>query len=136
MKKLRLSYVRIMVIAVVLCVAGKMISPQFSEASNREARICGLVDGLGAMRTQIDLYRVQHKNALPPADSFEIFETALTTTVGQHGPYIEQIPKNPFSGLKTVRFDGEPAGAGEAGWRLDTKTGVFQADNDAACAAL
>jgi hypothetical protein len=60
----------------------------------------------------------------------------MTTTVGQHGSYIKQIPSNPYNGLKTVRFNGEAAGAGKAGWRLDTKTGLFQADNDAACAAL
>jgi hypothetical protein len=35
---------------------------------------------------------------------------------------------NPFNGLNTVRFDGEPAGADKAGWRLDSETGKFQAD--------
>ncbi len=136
MKKIRLSYVRIIVAAIVLSVAGKMIGPQFTEASNKEANVSELVDGLQAMRTQIDLYRVQHENILPPADSFKSFERALTTTASRRGPHVEEIPTNPFNGLKTVRFDGEPAGAGEAGWRLDTKTGLFQADNDAACAAL
>ncbi|MDD5064305.1 MAG: type II secretion system protein [Phycisphaerae bacterium] len=135
-KNIRLSYVEVMVVAIVLGIAGKMISPQFTEASNEEAKISGLVDGLEAMRIQIDLYRVQHEDILPPADSYKSFETAMTTTVGEHGPYVERIPTNPFNGLKTIRFDGEPAGAGEAGWRLDTKTGMFQADNDAACAAL
>jgi type II secretory pathway pseudopilin PulG len=125
-----------MVAAIVLGIAGKMISPQFTEASNKEANVSELVDGLEAMRTQIDLYRVQHEDILPPTDSHKSFEVALTTTADVYGPYVEEIPTNPFSGLKTVRFDGEPAGAGEAGWRLDTKTGVFQADNDAACAAL
>ncbi len=122
--------------AIVLGIAGKMIAPQFTQASNDEAKISELVEGLEMMRAQMDLYRAQHEDILPPVDSFKSFETAMTTTVGQHGPYIKQIPTNPFNGLKTVRFDGEPAGAGKAGWRLDTKTGLFQADNDAACAAL
>jgi hypothetical protein len=43
---------------------------------------------------------------------------------------------NPFNGLNMVRFDGEPAGSGKAGWRLDKKNGYFQADNDAAYAGL
>jgi general secretion pathway protein G len=136
MKKAHFSYVEIIVVAIVLGIAGKMIAPQFTKAGNEEAKVSKLVDGLETMRTQIDLYRVQHEDILPPTDSIESFETAMTTTVEQHGPYIKQIPTNPFNGLKTVRFDREPAGAGKAGWRFDTKTGLFQADNDAACAAL
>jgi type II secretory pathway pseudopilin PulG len=135
-KKIHFSYVEVMVVAIVLGIAGREITPQFTEASNEEAKVSELVDGLEAMRAQVDLYRVQHEDILPPTDSFRSFETAMTTTVGQRGPYVKQIPTNPFNGLKTVRFNGEPAGAGKAGWRLDTKTGLFQADNDAACAAL
>lgn len=135
-KKTHFSYVEVMVVAIVLGIAGRMIAPQFTEASNEEAKVSELVDGLEAMRAQVDLYRVQHEDILPPTGSFRSFETAMTTTVGQHGPYVKKIPTNPFNGLKTVRFNGEPAGAGKAGWRLDTKTGLFQADNDAACAAL
>jgi type II secretory pathway pseudopilin PulG len=136
MKKIQFSYVEVIIVAIVLGIAGKMITPQFTKASNEEAKVSELIDGLEAMRAQIDLYRVQHEDNLPPVDSFKSFEAAMTTTVGQHGPYINKIPTNSFNGLKTVRFDGEPAGAGKAGWRLDTETGLFQADNDAACAAL
>ncbi|MGA1979306.1 MAG: hypothetical protein ABSG99_01910 [Sedimentisphaerales bacterium] len=135
-KKNHLSYVEVIIMAIVLGVAGRIIAPQFTEASNEEAKVSELVDGLEAMRAQVDLYRVQNGDILPPTDSFASFKTAMTTKVGQHSPYIKKIPTNPFNGLKTVRFDGEPAGAGKAGWRLDTETGLFQADNDVACAAL
>jgi type II secretory pathway pseudopilin PulG len=120
----------------VLGVAGKIIAPQFTEASEEGTKISELVDGLGMMRAQLDLYRAQHGGCLPPANSFIIFETAMTAREGRYGPYIKKIPENHFNGLKTVRFDGEPAGTGEAGWRLDTKTGLFQADDDIAHAAL
>ena len=53
-----------------------------------------------------------------------------------YGPYLKKIPANPFNGLNTVRFDGSAAGTGEAGWRLDTQSGHFQADNDEAYASL
>lgn len=135
-KRVHVSYVEVIVVAVVLGVAGKMITPQFTEASSEEAKVSELVDGLEVMRAQIDLYRVQHRDIFPPIDSSASFETAMTTKIGQYGPYIERIPTNPFNGLKTVRFDGESAGACKAGWRFDTKTGSFQADNDVACAAL
>ena len=125
-----------MIIAIVLGVVARMIAPQFTEASNEEAEVCELIDGLEEMRVHLDLYRVRHQGRLPPTDSLAGFESAVTTRAGRYVPYIKEIPTNPFNGLKTVRFDGEPAGAGEAGWRLDTETGLFQADNDANYAAL
>ncbi|MHC4572821.1 MAG: hypothetical protein ACYS76_01600 [Planctomycetota bacterium] len=88
------------------------------------------------MRAYLDLYRVQHGDCLPPTDSLAAFELAMTRQAAALGLYIEKIPINPFNNLSTVRFDGEPAGAGKAGWRFDTNTGVFQADNDAVHAAL
>ncbi|MDD5327766.1 MAG: hypothetical protein PHY02_08145 [Phycisphaerae bacterium] len=134
--KSQFSYIEVIVMAIMLGAAARLIAPQFTEASNEEVRISELMDGLETMRTQVNLYRVQHNDNLPPNDSFGTFETAMTTKLGQYGPYIKRIPTNPFNGLNTVRFNGRPAGAGKAGWRFDTKTGLFQADNNAACAAL
>jgi general secretion pathway protein G len=132
----RLSYVEIFIVAVVLGVGGRIAVPQLAEASTEE-KVCRLVDGLGTMRANLDLYRAEHGGNLPAVDTFAGFEAAMTTQVGQCGPYVEEeIPTNPFNELNTVRFDGEPAGAGKAGWRLDTQSGLFQADNDAAYAAL
>jgi len=134
-KKTRLSYVEAVIIASVLSVVTMTVVPKFIEASP-ESKTSDLVDGLQQMRAQLDLYRAQHENSLPPVDSFESFKTAMTTKVGQYGPYVEKVPVNPFNNLNTVRFDGEPAGAGKAGWRVDTETGLFQADNNAAYAGL
>jgi len=124
-----LSYGEIVIIAIVLGAAGRTIGPRFSEA-NTEAKVSALIDGLEEMRTQLDLYRVEHGDKLPPTDTFASFEAAMTSEAGGYGPYVEKIPTNPFNKLKTVRFDGKAAGAGKAGWRLDAKTGVFQADNE------
>ncbi len=133
--KVRFSYVEILVMAVILGVISRTIVPQFSEASADE-KVSELIDGLEIMRAQLDLYRVQHGDCLPPDDSFDSFKTAMTKRVGQYGPYIKKIPVNPFNDLNTVRFDGEPAGANKAGWRFDTERGLFQADNDTGYAAL
>ncbi len=134
-EKTRLSYVEVIIIASVLSVVTMAVVPKFIEASP-ESKTCDLIDGLQEMRSQLDLYRAQHENSLPPVDSFESFKTAMTTKAGQYGPYVERIPVNPFNNLNTIRFDGEPAGAGKAGWRLDTETGLFQADNNAEYAGL
>ena len=134
-EKNRLSYTEVISIAVVLSVAAMSVVPKFTEAT-QESRTCELIDGLHQMRSQLDLYCAQHENCLPLVNSFESFKTALTTKVGKYGPYVDDIPVNPFNNLNTVRFDGEPAGVGKAGWRIDTKTGLFQADDSAAHAAL
>jgi type II secretory pathway pseudopilin PulG len=135
-RQIRFSYLQMLIAAVVLGIAGRMIAPQFTEAAGETKKISGLIDGLEQMRAQLDLYRAHHKDCLPLTDSFEGFEAAMTTRSGRYGPYVGKIPVNPFNGLETVRFDGEPAGAGKAGWRLDTKSGLFQADNDVSYAAL
>jgi type II secretory pathway pseudopilin PulG len=134
-EKKHLSYAEVISVAVVLSVAAMSVVPKFTEAT-QESRTSELIDGLHQMRSQLDLYRVQHENCLPPVNSFENFKTALTTKVGQYGPYVEEIPVNPFNNLNTVRFNGEPAGVGKAGWRIDTKTGLFQTDDSVAHAAL
>lgn len=131
----RLSHLEIVIIAIVLGAIGMRVVPQFVEASP-EAQIGELIDGLQKMRAQLDLYCVQHSGCLPDVDSFTVFEAAMTKKTGRCGPYIKKIPTNPFNGLNTVRFDGEPAGAGIAGWRLDSESGVFQADDSAAHADL
>jgi type II secretory pathway pseudopilin PulG len=134
-ENIRLPYTEMISIAVVLSVAAMSVVPKFTEAT-QESRTSELIDGLHQMRSQLDLYRVQHESCLPPVVSFESFKTALTKKVGQYGPYVEKIPVNPFNNLNTVRFDGEPAGADKAGWRFDTKTGLFQTDDSIAHAAL
>jgi type II secretory pathway pseudopilin PulG len=131
----RLSYVEVIIITVVLSVVAMTVGPKFTKAS-AESKVSDLIEGLEKMRVQLDLYRVQHNESLPPCGSFESFKTAMTTKVGKYGRYVKKIPVNPFNNLNTVRFDGEPAGAGKAGWRLDTQTGLFQADNSPVYAGL
>ena len=131
----RLSFIEVMIIAVVLAVGSMRIVPEFIEA-REESKTSKLIDGLQMMRAQLALYCVQHGNNRPPTYSMESFERAMTTRIYNNGPYIKKIPVNPYNGLDTVRFDGEPAGAGKAGWRFDTKAGLFHADNSAAYAVF
>lgn len=130
-----LSYLRIFVAAMVLGIVARTVGPKSSEAAIRE-NTSRMIDALVAMRSNLDLYRAQHEGQLPPVDSFAEFEKAFTSDAGYFGPYMDRIPVNPFNNKNTVRFDGVPAGANQAGWRLDTKTGKLQADNDPAYAAL
>jgi hypothetical protein len=133
--KVRLSYVRVMVIAAALGLIAKVTVPETGQASI-ESNTTELIEALVQMRGSLGLYRAEHDGRLPFAKSSEAFEMVLTRRIGQYGPYINEIPENPFNGLDTVRFDGQPAGNNTAGWRLDTKTGIFQADNGPAYSVL
>ena len=132
---IRLSYVNIFIVVMVIGGAAKFIRPRFSAAST-ETKVSKLIEALEEMRAHIDLYRVRHNGSAIPCRSGADFEAAVTTASRSYRPYIRSVPSNPFNDLNTVRFDGEPAGAGIAGWRFDSQAGIFQADNDKTYAAL
>ena len=130
-----LSLGEVVITVIILGIVARTVAPQFVEARSK-AKVCELAEGLEVMRAHLDWYRAEHGNCLPPTSSFLSFERAVTREAGAYKPYINQIRANPFNGLRTVRFDGEAAGAGLAGWRLDTERSLFQADNDCVHAAL
>lgn len=134
-EKSRLSYVELVTVMIALSAVSMQVVPKFTAASE-DSRTCDLIEGLQKMRTQLTLYRVQHGGNWPPVDSFQSFEAAMTSAEGRPEPYVREIPINPCNGQNTVRFGGEPAGTNEAGWRFDTKTGSFQADNSDRYAVL
>ena len=134
-EKSRLSYVELATVTIALGVVSMQVVPKFT-AAGEASKTAELIEGLQTMRTQLTLYRAEHKDAWPPTDSFESFEAAMTSSEGRNEPYVSQIPTNPYNGLNTVRFDDEPAGADKAGWRLDTESGSFQADDSQKYAAL
>ncbi len=127
-EKSRLSYVELATVLVALSIVSMQVVPKFTQATEA-SKTDELIRGLQHMRTQLRLYSVQHDNRQPPTNSFESFEAAMKSANQQGEPYVERIPVNPCNSLSTVRFDGEPAGTNEAGWRFDSESGLFQADN-------
>jgi general secretion pathway protein G len=139
------TLVEILIVVVILGILAAIVIPQFTNAST-EARESALVSDLQSVRSQIELYKIQHNSdALPPAGTFIACMEGYTDkngapvaqgTLGALGKYMEKIPVNPFSTLDTVanpglivREDGAVAGADTAHWRFDTTTGAFQADD-------
>lgn len=141
MGKRGFTLVEILIVVVILSVLAAIVIPEFSGAST-EAKDASLASDLRTIRSQIELYKVQHNEALPGAGG-ATFEQAMTgkTDIGgdvgaDYGPYMNKVPENPFNDLATVREDGVAAGANTHGWRFDTTTGEFQADDSVANAAL
>ena len=137
------TLVEIMLVIVILGILATIIVPMFSDAS-LEGQISALKNDLRKIRGQIELYKFHHDGDLPALNGemsadFVRRMTAKTDIKGdtgmEFGPYLNSVPNNPLSGKNTVRIDGTPAGANTDGWRFDTGSGAFQADNSAEHAA-
>lgn len=137
------TLVEILIVVVILGILAAIVIPEFTGASV-EAKDASIASNLRTMRSQIELYKVQHNDALPGAGG-ATFAQALTgkTDIGgdvgaDYGPYIKNIPANPFNDLTTVEEEAGSAGLGNGshGWHFNTTDGTFSADDSAAHAAL
>jgi len=135
-----LWYVEVVAIAIILGVFAVAVIPRATLASN-EAKISRLVERLQITRSQIQLYKIQHIERLPGGGSAP-FEQALTRktnitgaldAAGPYGPYVKELPENPFNNLNAVEVeqDSRHLGGGNCGWHFNSKTGAFHADTDA-----
>jgi general secretion pathway protein G len=141
------TLVEILIVVVILGILAAIVIPQFTEAST-EAKLSSLCTDLQTVRSQIELYKVQHNDLLPGETTGVTFEQALTSktdiagaldAAGAYGPYLQKIPTNQFNDKSDVRMDGAAAGANTQGWRFGTTgvtEGFFQADDNAEHGAL
>jgi len=136
------TLVEILIVVVILGILAAIVIPQFTEASS-EAKVSSLVSNLQTVRSQIELYKIQHNDDLPGTYTGVDFTTALlnksnqsgliNNTDGRYGKYLQKMPANPFVDdpcvAVTVRVGTNP-GAGTAGWCYDDTTGAFNADDE------
>lgn len=130
---------------------GKFL-PWFEDGVRHAPEAC-LRSDLQTIRSQIELYKVQHLDALPgvtPDGKFNdrLFIKQLTQFTDQtgevgdgetrtepfpFGPYILAIPTNPFAPFevegKVLAGQGPPPRDDSSGWWLDLKTGTFHTND-------
>jgi general secretion pathway protein G len=132
------TLVEILIVVVILGILAAIVIPQFTEAST-EARTSSLCTDLQTMRSQIELYKVQHKDEMPGSGTASFQEAligktdiygAVSTDPNDFGPYIQKIPTNQFNKLDTVEEGTGTPGGGNCGWYFNTSTGAFHADDD------
>jgi len=136
--KVGFTLLEVTLLVAIVSTSGGIVAPGLS-ASTMRAKQYSFKSDMQTIRCQLELYKIQHSGQFPPTVSFEDFAAALTTKGGDGtGPYLREVPANPFSGDGKVRFeDGEStAGSGKAGWVFNTTTGAFQADDSVKHAAL
>ena len=130
------TLVEILIVVVILGILAAIVIPQFTDAST-EAKTSSLCSDLQTVRSQIELYKIQHNDNLPSSAAVGIVsamteQTDIDGNAGtEYGPYLQKIPTNPFNDLATITEAAtDPGIAGGAGWFFNTTTGAFRADDD------
>ncbi len=103
------TLVEILIVVIILGILAAIVIPQFTNAS-QDARRSSLTSQVQTLRSQIELYRLQHGDQLP--DLITDWDDMLTVTAfgGQNfGPYLQDTPSNPLNNLSTVVDAGAPA---------------------------
>jgi general secretion pathway protein G len=71
------TLVEILIVVVILGILAAIVIPQFTEAST-EAKLSSLCSDLQTIRSQIELYKVQHNDAMPGTAAGVSFTKAMT----------------------------------------------------------
>ncbi len=134
------TLVEILIVVVILGILAAIVIPQFTNAST-EAKESSLMSNLQTLRSQVELYKIQHNDDLPgvtpsvATPTGEQFVTALTTQTKQDGtagdkfgPYLQKIPSNPFSVIEDTVVTLADKSYG------DSSLGVNAAIDGSACA--
>ena len=142
------TLVEILIVVVILGILAAIVIPQFTDAST-EAKTSSLCSDLQTVRSQLELYKIQHNDALPVPESGGATWTEMTmytdisgntnatkTAVYKYGPYLQKIPTNPFNDSSVIDVDGATIGDSGGGWNFNTTTGAFYADDSVAHGAL
>jgi general secretion pathway protein G len=131
------TLIEILIVVIILGILAAIVIPQFTSAST-EARQGNLKSQLQTLRSQIALYKLQHRD-VPPSQTSATFWNQLTqfsddagnvnatkTAVFKYGPYYESAVVNPLSNSSVV---GTSAGDANTGWAYDAATGKLKAMN-------
>jgi general secretion pathway protein G len=129
------TLVEILIVVIILGILAAIVIPQFSNASS-DARKNSLTSQLQTMRSQFELYKLQHNDKLPVAFQTNGVKSDWTGMTGQtditgattgtdFGPYLQQQPSNPLNQATDISVAAvDPtAGVAACGWLMNRVTG-------------
>ena len=119
------TLIEILIVVVILGILGAIVYPHFAnaraDAADKAART-----QLQSLRSQIEMYKIQHGGALP--DLVANWNPLLNATVYNGktvGPYIPRAPKNGMNNLSNVvDGDGSSAAGSACGFVYDYAGGA------------
>jgi len=134
------TLVEILIVVVILGILAAIVIPQFTDAST-QAKESAVASDLQMMRSQLELYKIQHNDNLPDCTDQASFEACMLEQTGQDGaagtdfgPYMGKLPSNPFVDGDTaddITFvdSGSCPSSGLTGWWMRSDTGEFRAND-------
>jgi general secretion pathway protein G len=132
------TLVEILIVVVILGILAAIVIPQFTNAS-QSAKASSLTSQLQTIRSQLELFQLQHNGTYPSLDATwailtnksSAIETGPTAGSGtNYGPYLQQPPVNPFENSSSI---GAAPAAG-VGWVYSAANGSIKAVMKAATA--
>jgi prepilin-type N-terminal cleavage/methylation domain-containing protein len=135
------TLVEVLIVVVIMAILAATIIPQFTDSA-KDAKASTSKFNLSTLRSQIELYRTQHNGLAPSGTLVELTQsTNASGTAGSgsgfpYGPYIREVPSNPFTNSNAVKvITNNPAQAadvtsGGAGWLYNATTGGIWIDHD------
>jgi general secretion pathway protein G len=131
----------LIIVMVIIGVLAAIAIPRMGGGAEN-AKVQALQASLEEVRGRIEVYKAEHQGSIPGLQ-FVAQMTQYTDDQGKtsdtpspkfpYGPYLLVIPKNPYSGINTVRFlmfAGQTSGARatDYGWTYNVVMGEFNAD--------
>jgi general secretion pathway protein G len=151
MKRRAFTLVEVIIVVTILGILAAVVIPTF-QGQTTSARESAAKDSLKTMRTQVELYKLQHDGIPPgyvngsgvPTALLQLQFTATTTVTGAaststvptapylYGPYIKKLPENPFNNLTNITYVAEATDFSAAvdgtssGWLYKKETGEIR----------
>lgn len=138
------TLIEILIVVIILGILAAIVIPEFSSASE-DSRRSALASTVQSLRTQIQAYRLQHKDQLPSAANFWNIMTSVSDADGnvppaagqdQYGPYMSEAVHNSLNSLTAI-VDGATAPGTQAssscGYQYDYTGGsgkIWGTDSD------
>jgi prepilin-type N-terminal cleavage/methylation domain-containing protein len=137
------SLIELVIVVVIIGVISSIAVPRMLSAAET-ARANALKGSLSVLNKAAELYAAEHDGKSPAHDESGtlgdasamikrlVGRTKADGTIdanGAYGPYLREMPLNPYSKLLSVRIDGAASGAGTNGWRFDAASNQFMPDD-------
>jgi general secretion pathway protein G len=151
MKKNGFTLVELMIVVTILGILAAIVIPEF-QGHAAESRESAVKSSLHTVRSQIELYKIQHNNLNPGyfganqataamlgyqltgisrIDGFAV-DAKTPSDPLLYGPYLMQMPKNLFNNLNTITIvtdgttDFSAVANDTSGWLYEKTTGTFK----------